>query len=90
MNVFIFFIKIKFIFLISNLIFFNPLIILFLLFLLIIFCLPNILACTIEPAMSSSNNLLSISIDVPNFSKIFDVGLLNLVPQTALFFFLIY
>ena len=36
---------------------------------------------------SSSNNLLSISIDAPIFSNIFDVVVLNLVPQTALFLF---
>ena len=30
---------------------------------------------------------IGASIDVPIFSKIFDVALLNLEPQTALFFF---
>ena len=56
---------------------------------LIIFCLTNIWACIIEPKISSSNNLLSTSIDAPIFSKIFEVELLNLLLQTVLFLFFI-
>ena len=65
--------KLNLFFLISILIFLSPLIIFLPISLLIIFCLTNILACTIEPKISSSNNLLSTSIDAPMFSKIFEV-----------------